>query len=206
MKYFSFSKDEIHSAPGEKIIPAEDFSILLEASDILEKAKADIEILKQKNIEECSLLKEEAKKEGFNEGLEVLNQHILKLDKTIKNLDAEYTKKILPLALKAAKKIVSEELKINPEAIVNIIKTALKPVSNNLKIKIFVNKKDLAILEKEKQKIKEILEQVQVLSIEERNDIEPGGCIIETEKGIINAQLENQFRAIEAAFKAFMPK
>ncbi|NGX36596.1 MAG: hypothetical protein K1000chlam1_01445, partial [Candidatus Anoxychlamydiales bacterium] len=53
---------------------------------------------------------------------------------------------------------------------------------------------------------KEILELTQIFSLEERNDIEPGGCIIETEKGIINAQLDNQFRAIEAAFKAFEQK
>nr|NGX29127.1 Yop proteins translocation protein L [Candidatus Anoxychlamydiales bacterium] len=151
-------------------------------------------------------LKEEAKKEGFNEGLEKLNEHILKLDKTIKVLEAKYEKKILPIALKAAKKIVANELKTHPDVIVDIIRGALKPVSQHLKVKIFVNKQDLDILEKERERIKEILELTQIFSLEERNDIEPGGCIIETEKGIINAQLDNQFRAIEAAFKAFEQK
>ena len=36
--------------------------------------------------------------------------------------------------------------------------------------------------------------------------IEPGGCIIETEAGIINAQLENQWRSLENAFESFMKK
>ena len=31
-----------------------------------------------------------------------------------------------------------------------------------------------------------------------------GVCIIETEAGIINASLENQWRALESAFEAFM--
>ena len=206
MKFFSFSKEEIHPAPEKKIIPAEDFSILIDANEILEKAKEEIVNLKEKTSKECETLKEEAKKEGFDEGLEVLNEHILKLDKTIKSLNEEYEKKVLPIALKAAKKILYAELKTNPEAIVNIVKGALKPISQHVKVKIFVNKQDLDILEKEKAKIKEILDQVQSFSIEERNDIEPGGCIIETEKGIINAQLENQFRAIEAAFQAFGQK
>ena len=36
--------------------------------------------------------------------------------------------------------------------------------------------------------------------------MEPGGCLIETEAGIINAQLENQWRSLEAAFKAYTEK
>ncbi|NGX29598.1 MAG: Yop proteins translocation protein L [Candidatus Anoxychlamydiales bacterium] len=208
MKFFSFLKEEIHPEPGEKIIPKEEFSKLIEANEIVEKAKGDVVIYKEKIKKECETLKEEAKKEGFDEGLKSLNEHILKLDKTAKELSKKYEEKILPIALKAAKKIVSEELKMNPEAIVNIIKGALKPVAQHVKVKIFVNKQDLEILEKEKEKekIKEILQITDTFTIEERNDIEPGGCIIETEKGIINAQLENQFRAIEAAFKAFSKK
>lgn len=206
MKFFSFLKEEIHPQPGTKIIPKEDFSKLLEANEIVDKAIDDSKIYKETIQKECEILKEEAKKTGFDEGLEKLNEHILKLDKTIKDLSKKYEGKILPIALKAAKKIVSAELKTNPDAIVNIIKGALKPVSQHLKVKIFVNKQDLEILETQKPQIKEILQMVDTFSIDERSDIAPGGCIIETEKGIINAQLENQFRAIEAAFKAFGKK
>ncbi len=203
MKFFSFLKEEIHPEPGEKVIPQEKFSKLIEANEIVNIAKNDAAIYKEKIKKECEILKAEAKKEGFDKGLQSLNEHILQLDKTKKELLKKYEEKILPIALKAAKKIVGEELKLNPGAITNIIKTALKPVAQHLKVKIFVNKQDLEILEKEKPKIKEILQVADTFTLEERNDIEPGGCIIETEKGIINAQLENQFRAIEAAFKAF---
>jgi len=203
MKFFSFLKEEIHPEPGNKIVPKDEFSKLIEANEIVKKAKEDAKIYIQKVKEECVGIKEEAKKEGFDEGLQSLNEHILKLDKTKNEIAKKYEEKMLALALKAAKKIVSEELKLNKKAIVNIIKNALKPVSQHARVKIFVNKQDLEALEKEKQKIKEILQVADTFTIEERNDIEPGGCIIETEKGIINAQLENQFRALEAAFKAF---
>ncbi|NGX33822.1 MAG: Yop proteins translocation protein L [Candidatus Anoxychlamydiales bacterium] len=203
MKFFAFLKEEIHPEPGEKIIPKEEFSKLIEANEIVQKAIDDAAIYKEKVKKECEVLKEEAKKEGFDQGLKSLNEHILKLDKTSKELAKKYEGKVLPIALKAAKKIVSAELKMNPEAIVNIVRGALKPISQHIKVKIFVNKEDLEIIEKEKEKIKEILQIADTFTIEERDDIEPGGCIIETEKGIINAQLENQFRAIEAAFKSF---
>ena len=69
-----------------------------------------------------------------------------------------------------------------------------------------MNKADLAQIEAHKPKIKQIFEQIENLSIQERADIEPGGCIIETEAGIINAQLENQWRNLEIAFESFMKK
>jgi type III secretion protein L len=45
-----------------------------------------------------------------------------------------------------------------------------------------------------------------VLSLRDRSDIQPGGCIIETEGGIINAQLENQWRVLENALGILLKK
>jgi type III secretion protein L len=84
--------------------------------------------------------------------------------------------------------------------------TALKPVTQHRKVIIYVNKVDLEELEASKPKIKNLFEHLENLSIQERSDIEPGGCIIETEAGIINAQLENQWRSLEIAFESFMKK
>ncbi|MBN2479651.1 MAG: HrpE/YscL family type III secretion apparatus protein [Parachlamydiales bacterium] len=206
MKFFSFLKEEIHPSPGDKVIKKEDFSKIIEIENLLEKANEDIIAQKEKTLEECENLKKEAEKKGFDEGLEKLNEKIIKLDEAIEKLNQEYESKILPIALKAAKKIVSEELKLHPERIKQVILQALRPVIEHHMIKIFVNRNDFLMIENEKEKIKEVLKQVKTFSLEPRDDIEPGGCIIETEAGIINAQLENQFRAIEAAFEKFMKK
>ena len=61
-------------------------------------------------------------------------------------------------------------------------------------------------MERKKKELKAAFEQVQSFIIEEKENIKPGGCIIETEAGIINASLENQWRALESAFEAFMKK
>ena len=198
------SEEEIHLAPGEKIIKAKDFSSLKKAADLLKKTKKEATEYKIAVEKECEDLKEKAKKEGYADGFEQLNELILKLDKKLKTVEEELNKKIIPVALKAAKKILAEELKLQPDRIVNIVTQALKPVIQHQYIKICVNKADKEILEKNKPKIKKMLQQVKNLVIEERDDIEPGGCIIETEGGIINAQLENQWRALEAAFKTFI--
>ncbi len=207
MRFFSLiSGQEVRIAPGQKKIPAEEFSILQQASEVLKKAKEETEELRKKNTIEAEEQKKMGFEQGFQLGLESFNKHLLALDEELKELRIEIQKKMLPLTLSAARKIIGTELELHPDRIVEIVLNSLKPVTQHKKIIIYVNKVDLEILEQEKPKIKSIFEHLQSLSIQERDDIEPGGCIIETEAGIINAQLENQWRALESAFHSFMSK
>lgn len=206
-KFFSLiSGKEVRIAAGKKVIPSQEFSSLESANDILKTVKAESLVYKQEVAIESEALKESAFQEGFQEGLIALNKHLFALDQELKVLREEVQKNILPLALKAAKKIIGEELRLHPDRIVDIVLTSLKPVTQHRKIVIYVNRVDLDMLEANKNKIKSIFEHLESLSIQERDDIEPGGCMIETEAGIINAQLENQWRALEAAFESFMKK
>ncbi len=206
-KFFSLIySGEITQGSDDKVIPSEEFSELLKATDVLNKAKADVKTYLENNKEECQKLLAKAEEAGFNKGLSEFNKQILHYQERVKQLEHELQKTILPLALKAAKKIVGRELELKPETIVDIVRQTLKPVTQNHHIKIFVAKQDKEALEKEKKELRNILEHVQTFIIEERQDITPGGCIIETEAGIINASLENQWRALESAFEAFMKR
>ncbi|HEY2811554.1 MAG TPA: HrpE/YscL family type III secretion apparatus protein [Rhabdochlamydiaceae bacterium] len=205
MKFFSLIyQGEVHPATEEKIIPSEDFSTLMQAVDLLNKAKEDAENLHQETLKECQTLKEEAEKRGFQAGLEQFNEQLLNFERSLRALRLELQNQIIPIALKAAKKIVGAQLELNPDTIVDIVTQCLAPVMQNHRFTIYVNKADKEILEAHKPKLKALLEHVQVLTIQERSDISPGGCIIETEAGIINATIENQWRALESAFEKYM--
>lgn len=207
MKFFSLIyQGDIHPATDKKVIPKEEFSSLTTANEILEKAKEDADAHKKKTHEECEELKKEAKEEGFKEGLRLFNEHALYFETEMKKLRHEMQQKLLPLVLQAAKKVVATQLELKPETIVDIVMATLTPVTQNHRITLFVNKADIEILEQEKPRLKGMLEQLETLKIKERDDIQPGGCVIETESGIINATLENQWRSIENAFEKYMKK
>jgi type III secretion protein L len=204
-KFFSLIyQGDIHAAADEKRIPSDAFSTLLSASEILEKAKEDAATLLQITEKKCEELKEIAKQEGFAEGLALFNAHLLNFDNQLKMLRHDTHQSILPLALKAAKKIVAKELELHPETIVDIVLQTLAPITQSHRVTIYVSKADKEILEKHKPQIRELFEQVQSLSIQERADVQTGGCIIETESGIINATIENQWHSLELAFKKYM--
>lgn len=207
MKYFSLIyQGDIHAATDKKVIPAEAFSELLTAAEIIEKAKADSEILQKEMDEKAKNLHQAAKEEGFEEGLAQLNDHLINFEQETKRIRHEMHKLILPLALKAARRIVGKQLELHPDTIVDIVLQAIKPATHSQRLTIYVNKEDLEALEKEKESIKELFEQLDSLTIQPADDVSRGGCKIVTESGVINAELDQQFRLIEAAFKKYMEK
>jgi type III secretion protein L len=204
MVLFSFIRSgKVHTAKPGKVIPKEQFSELMQAHDIIHKAQQEVEEYKTDISREADRLKEKAREEGFQEGLSAFNAHLLQFDKQLQLIRMELQRQILPLALKAAKKIVGEQLTLAPETIVEIVIQAIGPVVQNHRFTIYVNKADKDLLEAHRGKIRDLLEQVQTLTIADRADVPLGGCIIETESGIINATLENQWRALEAAFAKY---
>lgn len=205
-KFFSLIYgDSVRIAPKQKIVPAADFSKLINAEEVLQKTRDEVEQYRLEVIKECERLKEKAQKDGFQEGFKQWVEHIAKLEQEIEKVHKELEKAIVPIALKAAKKILGRELEQSP-AIVDIVANVLKSVSQHKKITIYANRGDLEALESNKNRLKQIFESLESLSIRPRDDIAPGGCIIETEAGIINAQLDNQWRILEQAFDTIMRK
>lgn len=190
--------------PNKKIIPAEDIGVLLEAQEILQHVKEDAEKYKLEVAHECEKLKEHAQQEGFAEGYQKWADHIANIEAEIIKVRQDLEKMLIPVALKAAKKIVGREIELSEDTIIDIVSNSLKAVSQHKKITIYVNKRDLDPLEKGRPRLKQIFESLEVLSLRERADVVRGGCIIETEAGIINAQLENQWSALERAFTSLM--
>lgn len=205
MYLFSLIKEgKIFTSSHRKIIPKNDFSTLLQAKDLLELAAKEREDLLEQTKKECEELKKQAEAQGFQKGLELLNAQIMGLETSIKTSRHELQAQILPLALKASKRIVGEELSLNPNTIINIIQQAIKPITSHKYVKIYVNKNDLERASQHKEELKTKFDKIESLLIEERGDISEGSCIIETEIGIINATLENQWRALEGAFETYM--
>lgn len=201
-KFFSLIfGDKVHIAPKTKVISADAISKLMDAEEVLEKVKKDAEKYKIDVSSDCEKLKEQAQKEGYEEGYKQWAEHIAHLEAEIKKVREDVSKTVIPIALKAAKKIVGRELELKEDTIVDIVSNSLKSVAQHKKITIYVNKKDLEILEANRPRLKLLFESLEALSLRERSDINPGGCVIETEAGIINAQLENQWRTLENAFE-----
>jgi type III secretion protein L len=205
MELFSLlSHGNVHLSKKKKILPAAEFSQLVSASALIERAQESAATYREEVDKECAALKVAAEEEGFSQGLERWSLQLIHFDEQIKLLRLELQKQILPIALKAAQKMVADQLTLEPTLIVDIVMQAMTPALHNRRFVIYVNKADKEILEAHKARFKERLEHMESLTIQERGDVSSGGCIIETEKGIINASVERMWAALEKAFMKYM--
>lgn len=196
--------DRIHKAPQTKVLPAEEFSILISAQEVLQKVQEDAKEYKLDVAVESEKLKEQAQIDGFNEGFKRWAEHVVLLEQQIESVRTEMSKMVIPVALKAAKKIVGREIELKEDTIVDIVVNNLKAVAQHKKITIYLNRKDQVIVEENRPRLKAVFENLEALSIRERPDVKPGGCVIETEGGIINAQIDQLWVALENAFASLV--
>lgn len=188
-------------APGTKRLPAEAVSTLLDCSELVQTVQKDGENYRKTVAKECEEIKAAAERDGFQAGFDKWVEMVAYLEKEVAKVKQELQKVVMPVALKAAKKIVAAELKVNPEVTLDIVSSTLKSIAQHKRVVVYVSKQDYELIESSKSSLKPIFEELESLSIRERDDIEPGGCVIETEIGIINARLQDRWRTLETALQ-----
>lgn len=195
---------KVKVAPGVKVIPAEELGTLLQASDIADKMAEEVATLRTQTEQECVKIKKQAYEKGFAEGQQAWAQQVTLLEEEIQQVHDELKKVVVPVALQAAKKIVGREMKLNPETIVDIVANNLKAVATHKRIVIYVNREDFALFEEHKPQLKSLFEGLESLTVMVGKEVQKNGCVIETEGGIINAQIDNQWELLQQAFEAVM--
>lgn len=192
----------VHIEPNTKIIPANVLARTLSAAEVLETIQQQIDAYKQQAIEECELLKQQAQQEGFEQGFAQWSQQLAHLEHEIAAVNRATEKMIIPVALKAAKKIVGREIELSETAVADIIASKLRTVKQSRQVVIHVSPQDLQNVETHRPQLMQVFERLESLSIRPNDELSRGSCIIETEIGIINAQLEKQWQILEQAFKS----
>lgn len=201
-KFFSLIRGGgLHIAPEKKVVPAAEIEKLLDAKGVLVAVKKEAMLYKEEVAKECEILKDQAERKGYEAGFEKWAEHIVTFEQNMAKMREEFSRMLAPIALKAAQKIVGEAFTLSDDLIYKIVENAIKPVLQHKRVTIFVNRDDLQFLERHRNDLKKLFESVEVLSIRERSDVSKGGCVVETEGGIINARLENQWAVLERAFE-----
>ncbi len=204
-KFFSLIfGDNIHIAPEVKHIPAKEFSRLIDGKKVLEAIRVDAEKYRQHVAKECETTKENAYRDGYEEGFSQWAQQIAAMEQEKENVRKEMEQLIVPAALKGAQKILGRELTTSRESIVDIVANNLRAITQHTKITIHVAKSDFRIVDEQRDRLKALFENLDSFTVVPRDDIEPGGCIIETEGGIINAELPNLWALLESAFEQIL--
>jgi flagellar assembly protein FliH len=155
----------------------------------------------------------EGKRVGFESGakkadsvIDSLSQVLEQLVDLRQELYQEIEKEVTQLALSIARKIVCHEVKTTRETVTCVAREALSQVDNPGKIKIKLNPADLQFVKDTQDQLSHFSNHVDKIRFEAEESIQSGGCLIETDRGDIDARIEKQFQAIEESFRTHFDK
>jgi flagellar assembly protein FliH len=193
---------------------------LLHTENIKQEAQASAQAVinsAQLNVEE---IKEGAHKEGFetgrSEGYEAGKTEVQRLiERTHLVLEriqdkrsailSEVEQQIIDLTLLIARKVIKTISETEKTVVIENIKAALKKIKTRGNITVKVNLADLQLSTDHVQEFTRMLENNGTIEILEDSSIEPGGCIIETDFGAIDARITSQLAELETKILSLSP-
>lgn len=176
------------------------------AKEIIEEALGEAQKIKEEAnqiLAQIEREREKARQEGYEEGkregLEEFTQEILKAKALEEKIYAAAEPEIIQLVFAMVEKVVGTLVEQHKEVVRSIVLQALERSLGD-RIVIRLHPEDFRRLRDEEKVFKEHIDKTKHLYLKEDDTIQKGGCIVETEIGTIDAQLDTQLKAIRKAF------
>lgn len=159
---------------------------------------------------------EEGRQQGVAEGKEqvllemrqqvheaaVKAEKILALaDQEAKNMILAAERQIVDIAISLARKVLACEVEENPVVILPVVKAALEKVRDQEHITLRVSSEDMAIVLEARRDLLIMIGSEHALTIKTDQTVTPGGCVIDTDYGSVDARLDMQFEALSKALR-----
>ena len=138
--------------------------------------------------------------EGKTEAQRVIERFQIILNKAIERRNeiiAESETQVINLVLTIVKKIIKVISENQKNVVINNIVQSLQKLQQKSDVIVRVNLSDLDLASQHKEDILKMAERVQSITIAEDSTVDPGGAIIETDFGEIDARISSQLREIE---------
>lgn len=172
-----------------------------EARRILSDAERRAAELRESSAEAARDLREAAYLEGREEALQEFNQLLLDARERRDTALADVERDVLRLSVKLAEKIIGREIQLDPATIADIVSAALRNARQNEMLTVRVNPSDLPHVQEFRQRL-DPTGRARFLDLVADPRVRPAGCVIESESGRVDAQLDTQLRVLERALLA----
>lgn len=136
--------------------------------------------------------------EGYAEGLAELTERLTAVCKLEHDCLKDLEPQVLALVYQCAEKVIARELHQDKASIIDLIRGALRNLSGS-RMTIRLNPEDVPMARAHNAALFQVVEATCTMTFKEDPTVAPGGCIIESEIGTIDAQLGTQLAALKKA-------
>lgn len=159
--------------------------------------------------EEAKVIKEQASKDGFQNGIEKAEEEIHQLKEAINYLLGvkeeaymHYKNDIAIIGVQVAQKILNAQVKLDPATVIEIATNVIKEISEEeSKITFIINPADEFVLSEAFEQNSAFKNKKATMLIQTSEEIERGSCKVITNSGQIDATFTSQLNIIKKAFE-----
>jgi type III secretion protein L len=188
-----------NGTPAVSKITKEAHEASLEAKQILTTAQEQAAQLLDDARREKEMALAESTERGYAAGLDQWNDALADAWKKREDFITQHEAELVKLAVAIAKKIIGRSIELNPGTVLQTAKEALRGVRSQRRVTIKVHPSDEDGLREQAGSLKMLGAEVGELVIVGNPSIEAGGCIVESDLGVIDAQIGTQLASIENA-------
>ena len=191
-----FIKKEGFQVPhGRKILKAGEYQDYLAAEKVMEKARAEAERILKEAKGEYESEKEKGYRAGLTEGKINISQQMMDtVNRTVDYL-ASVEEKVIDIVMTALRKIIGEM--DDRELIRKVVSNALSVVRDQKEVTLRVSPKEVETVKKDLNTIIADFPAIGFIDVVGDQRMNPGGCILETEIGDVDASVDVQLEAIK---------
>lgn len=210
---FAIVKEKNDEAQIIKMNAEDDARLIIEkANEDARKIEDGISEKEKKIINEA---REAGYKDGWDEGISKANGEVERLTERMHDMInsiinkrtsifIEAEQQIISLVLSIARKVIKVLSENQKNVVINNVIHSLKKLSSRKNIVIRVNLADLDLTTQYKEKFIKLAE-TDNLKILEDTTVDKGGCIIETDFGMLDARISSQLHEIEEKVQEMVP-
>jgi type III secretion protein L len=179
-----------------RTIDSEVFDARSQAARIIQEAEREAQELRMRAQQEFRGALDDGRRQGYEQGAQEAVHLLAEARALREKLVRETEPALIKIALKVAEKIIGHQLDSNKDEIAQIVGNALETVRQQRDIIVKVHPTDLKNLDAAKPHLIARLGRAKDIELRGDPSIKRGGCIIDTEIGTIDAQLETQLEQI----------
>lgn len=178
-----------------------------QAAEIIQAAHADAETIREQAqglLAEVDGIREAAKESGFaagrEEGAAAFTEEAVAFRAQQEEFYAKAEPEIVQLVMQIAEKVIGDLTSDHQDVVVAVVRQAVSASLGN-KVEVRVHPEDYDTVVVAQEDLRANLERSKTLHFTKDQDVRRGGCVVETEIGTIDANLDGQLAAIRKALQ-----
>ncbi|MGL4249398.1 MAG: HrpE/YscL family type III secretion apparatus protein [Aeromonas sp.] len=204
LPFVEIKSEHLQLAPGQRILRSQDYQSYLSAQALVEAARAEAADI----VEEARTVYQEQQRLGWEAGIEAARrEQAVLIHQTQLQCQCYYRtveQQMSEVVQQAVRKILHDYDQV--ALTLKVVGEALSLVSNQKQVTIRVHPEQVQAVRDRIARVHKDFPEIGYLDISADARLDQGGCILETEVGIIDASLDGQLAALSLAMSSVLEK